>query len=159
MVEVRRAQQRDCEAVARLSNEAGREAGSPSALDAELVRKHGFGQQPLFEVFLAEARRGGPVIGHAIITKGFDTRRAIATVELCQLYVRPEHRRSGVARIMMASIAKRASEIGARDLTITTGVENAAARKFFAAIGAKEAQALVFAMNADGIEWLAQEAR
>jgi GNAT superfamily N-acetyltransferase len=160
VVEVRRAQPRDCEAIARMSGEAVREAGALSTtLETELVRKHAFGPQALFEVFLAEERRGGPLVGHAIITKGFDTRRAVATVVLCELYVRPGSRRGGVARAIMAGVAKRAAELGARDLTITTGVENATARKFFAAIGAKEMQALVFRMNADGIEWLAAEAR
>jgi GNAT superfamily N-acetyltransferase len=160
MVQVRRAHQRDCEIIARMSAEAVREAGAhATTLEPELVRKHGFGPQALFEVFLAEERRSGPILGHAIITKGFDTRHAIATVVLCELYVRPDARRSGVARTIMASVAKRAAELGARDLTITTGVENATARKFFSAIGAKEMQALVFRMNADGIEWLAAEAR
>jgi GNAT superfamily N-acetyltransferase len=160
MVQVRRAQPRDCETIARMSSEAAREAGALAAsLEADLVRKHGFGSQSLFEAYLAEERAGAPAIGHAIITKGFDTRRAIPTVVLCELYVRPQHRRAGLARVIMATIAKRAAELGARELTITTGVENAAARKFFAAIGAAEMQALVFRMTADGIEWLAAEAR
>jgi GNAT superfamily N-acetyltransferase len=159
-IEVRRAQPRDCEAIARMSGEAVREAGGYAApLEAELVRKHGFGPNALFEVFLAEERPGGPAIGHAIITKSFDTRHAVATVILCELYVRPPARRKGVARTLMSGVARRAAELGARDLMITTGVDDAAARKFFSAIGAKEMQAVAFRMNADGIEWLAAEGR
>jgi len=36
---------------------------------------------------------------------------------------------------------------------------NTAALRFFAAIGAHERKAAVFMMSADGIEWLAAEAR
>jgi GNAT superfamily N-acetyltransferase len=160
MVHIRRAHPRDCEIISLMCAEAQREAGAlGAALEAEHVRKHGFGAQAFFEAFLAEDRAGGKPIGHAIITKGFDTRRAAPTVILTELYVRPESRRGGVAREMIAAVAKRAVELGARELTITTGVENATARRFFAAIGAREMQALVFRMNADGIEWLAAEAR
>jgi hypothetical protein len=47
--------------------------------------------------------------------------------------------------------------LGARELAITTGVENEVAQRFFAAIGAHPRQAAVFMMSADGIEWLAAE--
>jgi GNAT superfamily N-acetyltransferase len=78
---------------------------------------------------------------------------------LCELYVAPEHRRSGVARLMMSAVAQRAIDLGARELTITTGVGNAVAQKFFAAVGARPQQAAVFVMPADGIQWLASEGR
>ncbi|MBL8548562.1 MAG: GNAT family N-acetyltransferase [Hyphomonadaceae bacterium] len=160
MVEVRRAQARDCEAIARLSGEAVREAGGQAApFEPDLVRKHGFGAQPLIEIFVAEERRNGPLIGHAIITKSFDTRHAAVTVTLCELYVRPAARGGGVARTLIAAVAQRVAELGARELIITTGVEDVTARKFFSAVGAKEAQAVVFRVNADGVQWLAAEAR
>jgi len=71
--------------------------------------------------------------------------------------VRPEQRHCGVARRLMCAVARRAAELGARELSITTGVENDAARGFFAAVGAKENQAATFVMTADGIQWLAAE--
>jgi GNAT superfamily N-acetyltransferase len=76
---------------------------------------------------------------------------------LCELYVVPEQRRSGLARKMMSAVARRARDLGARELAITTGVENGVAQKFFAAVGAKRREAAVFMMSADGIEWLAAE--
>ncbi|NWG54226.1 MAG: GNAT family N-acetyltransferase [Hydrogenophilaceae bacterium] len=160
MVNVRKAQHRDCEQVARLSAEAAREAGAVgTSLDVDHVRQHGFGGQALFEAFIAEDSRGRPPIGLAIITKGYDVRRAVATVVLCELFIRPEHRRTGAARVLMSGVARRAQELGARELQITTGVENEVARKFFAAIGAHENQAVTFMMTADGIDWLAAEGR
>ena len=83
--------------------------------------------------------------------------RACPTIVLCELYVAPAQRRSGLARKMMSSVARRARDLGARELSITTGVENAVAQKFFAAVGAKPRQNASFMMSADGIEWLAAE--
>ncbi|MGE0045231.1 MAG: N-acetyltransferase family protein [Hyphomonadaceae bacterium] len=160
MIQVRRAQSRDAEAVARMTAAAAREEGAlGTSLDLEHIRKHGLSGQALFEIFVAEEARGKPPVGHAIITKGYDIRRAVATVVLAELFVEPEYRRSGVARLLMSGVAKRAAELGARELMITTGVENAVARKFFSAIGAAEQQACVFMMTQDGIQWLAAEAR
>lgn len=160
MVQVRRAQSRDAEAIARMTAEAARDDGAlGTSLDLEHLKKHGFSAQSLFEVFVAEEARGRPLVGHAIVTKGYDVRRAVATVVLAELYVVPAHRRGGVARLLMSGVAKRAAELGARELMITTGVENAVARKFFSAIGASEQQAVVFMMTQDGIQWLAAEAR
>lgn len=124
--------------------------------DAERIRAHGFGANALFEVWVAEENRR--LLAHAVITKGFDVRRGLPLIVLCELYVVPDYRRSGLARRMMSSIARRAMDFGARDLTITTGVDNAVAQRFFAAIGADRQQAHVFQMTADGIQWLATEA-
>lgn len=157
MVEIRRASQRDCDVIAKLAAEAGAEEGVPSALEADRIRAHAFGSNTLFEAWLAEQRPGKNPVAHAIITKSYDVRRAIPTIILSQLYVRPEHRRDGVARLLMSAIARRAVDLGARELMITTGVENAIAQRFFAAVGAQAQQAAVFVMSADGIQWLASE--
>lgn len=159
-VEVRRLQRKDVDAVARMARAAAQDDGAAStSLDADHIRRFAFRMRAPFEVFACEAVRGGPLIGHAIITKGYDIRRAVATVVLAELYVAPEHRRGGVARALMRAVAKRASDLGARELMITTGLENAVARKFFSAIGAAEQQAAVFMMTQDGIQWLAAEGR
>jgi hypothetical protein len=57
----------------------------------------------------------------------------------------------------MTAIARRARDLGARELAITTGVENEVAQRFFNAVGARRRDAAVFMMSADGIEWLAAE--
>jgi GNAT superfamily N-acetyltransferase len=160
MVQIRRAVQRDADAIAKLAAGAAAEEGAATALDMERVRAHAFGSHALFECWIAEERPGkAPPVAHAVITKSYDLRRAIPTIVLCELYVAPSHRRAGVARLMMSGVAQRALDLGARELTITTGVGNAVAQKFFAAVGAKPQQAAVFVMPADGIQWLASEGR
>src|SRR5262249_27539333 len=132
------------------------EEGNAPGLDVERIRVHAFGNQAVFEAWVAEENR--QISAHALITKGFDTRRGLPIIVLCELYVLPECRRGGLAGRMMAAIARRARDYGARDLTITTGVNNAVAQRFFAAIGADRQEAAVFQMSADGIQWLATEA-
>lgn len=154
---IRRAVPRDAEAVARLAAAAAVEEGAVAGLDAERIRQHGFGQNALFEAWVAQEKPNAPLVGHAVVTKSYDVRRACATMVLCELYVAPEQRRSGLARRLMSVVAQRARDLSARELTISTGVENAVAQRFFSAIGAKRQDAAVFIMKADGIEWLAAE--
>ncbi len=157
MVQVRRAIARDADAIAKLAAAAAAEEGVVSALDGDRIRAHAFGQTALFEAWVAQERANTPLLAHAIITKSYDIRRACPTIVLCELYVAPGHRRGGLARQIMSVVAQRARDIGARELAITTGVENAVAQRFFAAIGARPHQGAAFMMSADGIEWLAAE--
>lgn len=154
---IRRAVPRDAEAISKLAASAASEEGAASSLESDRIKAHAFGASALFEAWVAQERNNAPLIGHAIITKSYDVRRAAPNVVLCELYVVPEQRRSGLARKLMSAVARRARELGARELAITTGVDDAVAQKFFAAIGARPRQAAMFMMTADGIEWLAAE--
>jgi len=155
---IRRAVPRDAEAIAKLSGAAAAEDGGVSALEADRIKAHGFGSNALFEGWVAQEASNTPVIAHALITKSYDVRRGCPSIVLCELYVAPEHRRGGLARKLMSAVARRSRDLGARELAITTGVENEVAQRFFAAVGAHPRQAAVFMMSADGIEWLAAEA-
>lgn len=153
---IRRAVSRDCDAVAKLSAAAAAEEGAATSLESARIKAHGLGSSALFEPWVAQSD-SGELVAHAIITTGYDVRRAVPNVVLNELYVVPEHRRTGLARKMMSAIARRGRDLGARELAITTGVDNEVAQRFFAAIGAQPRQAAVFMMSADGIEWLAAE--
>lgn len=156
MTTIRRAQQRDAETIARMVAEASREDGRlPPALDADLIRAHGFGAAAQFECWIAETE--GQPSAAAIAVKGYDIDIACSTLVVSALYVAPFARRGGLAREMLAEIAKRAMDIGARELVITTGVQNALARRFFASVGAQEQAHKTFLLGRDQIEWLAQE--
>jgi GNAT superfamily N-acetyltransferase len=156
-VQIRRATPRDADAIASLAAEAAAEEGGVSSLDVDRIRAHAFGGAALFEAWVAEADKRGPICAHAVITKSYNVRRGCPRVVLCELFVAPAHRRSGLARKMMSAVARRARDLGARELMITTGVENEIAQKFFAAVGAQRGAAAVFMMSADGIDWLAAE--
>lgn len=154
---IRRAVPRDADALARLATESASEEGGVSSLEPDRIKAHAFGTNALFEAWVAQEHANAPIVAHAIITKSYDVRRAAPNVVLCELYVVPEHRRGGLARKLMSAVARRARDLGARELAITTGVENDVAQRFFSAVGAKRRDAAVFMMSADGIEWLAAE--
>jgi GNAT superfamily N-acetyltransferase len=154
---IRRAVPRDADAIAKLAAQAASEEGAASSLEADRIKAHAFGGNALFEAWVAQGGNSTPIVAHAIITKSYDIRRAAPSIVLCELYVVPEQRRSGLARKMMSAVARRARDLGARELAITTGVENEVAQRFFNAVGAKRREAAVFMMSGDGIEWLAAE--
>jgi GNAT superfamily N-acetyltransferase len=155
--QIRRAVPRDADAIAKLAAEAAAEEGAVSGLEADRIKAHAFGANAHFEAWVCQERSNAPLLAHAVITKSYDVRRACPSIVLCELYVVPAQRRSGLARKMMSAVARRARDLGARELAITTGVENEVAQRFFAAIGAHPRQAAVFMMSSDGMEWLAAE--
>lgn len=154
---IRRAVPRDADAIAKLAARSASEEGGVSTLEPDRIKAHAFGANALFEAWVAQERNNAPIVAHAIITKSYDVRRGAPNIVLCELYVVPEHRRGGLARKLMSAVARRARDLGARELVISTGVENEVAQRFFAAVGAKRREAAVFMMSADGIEWLAAE--
>lgn len=156
-MQIRRAVPRDADAIARLAADAAAEEGGASGLDGDRIKAHAFGPNALLELWVAELEKRAPLCAHAAVAKSYDVRRACPIVMLVDLFVTPAHRRSGLARQMMSVVARRARELGARELMITTGVENEVAQRFFAAIGAQRREAAVFLMLADGIDWLVAE--
>lgn len=159
MFRVRRATSNDADTVCRFVAEAAAEEGRHAVgLTADLFRRDAIGAAAPLEVWIAEDVAGRPC-GQAMACRGYDLQHAMATMELLHLYVRPENRRDGLARMLIAEVANRAMDLGVRELTITTGVDNAVARRFFAAIGAREDRLARYLIEPDGIEWLAAEAR
>ncbi len=157
MLQTRRAQARDAETIAQMVALASCEDGlKEPALDAEMLRAHVFGLSPMLECWVAEDA-AARLVGTAVTYRGYDIQIASPTLVVAALYVAPEGRGEGVARALIAQISERAMELGAREVTITTGIENAVAHKFFAAIGAFEAKRTVYTLERDHIEWLAEE--
>jgi aminoglycoside 6'-N-acetyltransferase I len=154
---IRRAIANDAETVCRFVAEAAVEEGAANNFTPDVYKRDAVGSGARIDAWIAEDERGR-ACGGAITARGYDLRRATPTMVLLHLYIAPAHRRDGLARLLIAQVAVRAKETGVRELTITTGVENAVARRFFEAIGAKEDRLARYFLSADGIEWLAAEA-
>jgi GNAT superfamily N-acetyltransferase len=152
---VRRAVPRDAETIARQSLEAAREDGTAAGFGVEQIRNHAFGQSAIVEIMVAE--QAGKLIGHTVTYRGYDIRAGQPNLVLTALYVAPEARRAGLARLLISAVAQRAREQGCRRIHITAGLDNSVAHRFYAAIGAKEERAAAFMLAADAIEWLAAE--
>ena len=73
-----------------------------------------FGERPAAEALIAES--GGEVAGYALFFPTFSTFLAIQGVWLEDLFVRPDHRRAGVGRALLAAVAARARERGGERL-------------------------------------------
>lgn len=155
---IRRALSHDADTACAFAAAASVEEGmAPSALSPDLFRRDATGVNPALDVWIADDLSGRPC-GQAIACRGYDLQHAMPTMEILHLYVAPDNRRDGLARMLIAQVARRAMDIGAKELTITTGIDNAVARKFFAAIGAREDRRARYLIEPDGIEWLAAEA-
>jgi GNAT superfamily N-acetyltransferase len=55
--------------------------------------------------------------------------------EVTEMYVRPAHRRKGVGRALMLFAEQLASEAGAREMKVLTGIDNAAGQGLYGALG------------------------
>lgn len=155
---VRRAYLRDAETLARMLSHARREDGVDQwEFDVEQLRMHAFSAPAKFDAWIA--LHGEAPVGCAAAHRGFDMRLARPTLVLSALFVDDHVRGSGVARNLLAAAAARALEIGARQVTITAGINNAAARLFLASMGAQEQQTAAYSLGFDHLEWLAQESR
>ncbi len=155
-IRVRRAVARDADSLARLCAAAAAEEGRAGAApDADHIRAYGFGAAPLFDAIVCE--EAGALVGHALAYRGYDPRAAGPILILAELYVRPERRRSGLARAMISFLAGRAREQGCQRIHIITGLDDGVAGVFYAAIGAAEVRTAHFLLPRDAMEWLAAE--
>jgi GNAT superfamily N-acetyltransferase len=154
---IRRAVSRDADAIAKLAAQAAGEEGAASSLEADRIKAHAFGSNALFEAWVAQERQQRRSLRTRSSPRA-TTCAAPRPTSCCANFTSyPNIAAGGLARKMMSAVARRARDWGARELAITTGVENEVAQRFFNAVGAKKREAAVFMMSADGIEWLAAE--
>ena len=106
-----------------------------------LLRQHGFGPRPVFEALLAERiaerdQMNDRAIGFALYFFTFSTFKARPTLYLEDLFVRPEERRHGVGRRLLAELARIAvlRECGRMEWSVLDW--NTPARDFYFKIGA-----------------------
>ena len=112
---VRPAEERDAEAIAELVRELARYEREPEAAEATAddFRAALFGSSPLVHAHVAEVGapssagrpEGWEVAGIAVWFVTFSTWKGRHGVWLEDLFVRPEHRRLGLGRALLASLA------------------------------------------------------
>jgi len=122
----------------------------------ELLRIHGFGQQPIFEAILAE--RGERAVGFALYFFTFSTFKARPTLYLEDLFVRPEERGHGVGRRLLVHLARIATERECGRMEWSVLDWNTPARDFYFKLGAVAMDEwTVFRMTPDAFQRLAAE--
>jgi GNAT superfamily N-acetyltransferase len=98
-------------------------------LDAAL-----FGERPAAEALIAE--RGSEVAGYALFYPTFSTFLAIQGIWLEDLFVRPEHRKAGVGRALLAAVAATLRARGGERLEWSALDWNELALGFYRGLGA-----------------------
>lgn len=157
-LKLRRAGPADAAEIASMSRAFREELGEPAdLLSEEAVRRDGFGEDPEFEVFLAE--HSGESIGYALFFKSYDPTYAEAGFFLADLYVKPQARRRGVARALMAAVIAHARRRGRAYVWWVSMVTNKNAAAFYQSLGVATVQMNAYAATrSDSFEKLAQEA-
>jgi GNAT superfamily N-acetyltransferase len=101
--------------------------------DAEVLRRSLF-EQKAAEALIVEA--GGAAVGYAIFFTTFSTFECRSGVWLEDVYVRPEHRRGGIGRMVMEHLAALAVERGHVRLEWCALDWNEPALRFYDQLGA-----------------------
>ena len=96
----------------------------------------GFGRRPLFQAVIAETA-AGPA-GYAIFNLIYWPDTLQATLLMSDLFVKAEHRGTGVGRAIMEHLAGLGREAACEQIMWTVWRPNAAAGRFYEALGAEE---------------------
>ena len=116
-----------------------------------------FGERPAAEVLVAEA--GGEVVAFALFFPTFSTLLCRPGIWLEDLFVRPEHRRAGIGRALLARLAAIAVERGCGRLEWVALDWNEPALRFYAELGARPLRDwLVHRVEGDTLSHLAASA-
>jgi GNAT superfamily N-acetyltransferase len=97
----------------------------------------GLREHPTTLVFLAFC--GHEPVGLGICFRGYSTFAARPLVNISDYYVQPAHRGTGVGRLLLAAIEKRARELGCCRLTLEVQENNHRARSVYDAAGFAQA--------------------
>ncbi len=100
-----------------------------------LLERALFGEPRFAEALIAE--RDGEAIGYALYFPTFSTFLAIQGVWLEDLYVRPEHRKAGAGRALLAAVAARLRARGGERLEWAALDWNELALGFYRGLGAR----------------------
>jgi GNAT superfamily N-acetyltransferase len=124
--------------------------------DAEVLRRSLF-EEKAAEALLVETA-DGEAVGYAIFFTTFSTFECRSGIWLEDVYVRPEHRRGGIGRLVMEHLAKLALDRGHVRLDWVALEWNEPALNFYEQLGAQQLEDWkMLRLERDGIRWLAGE--
>lgn len=122
----------------------------------EIVRRDGFGEDPAFSALLACI--DGHAVGYALFLPFYNTELARRGLWMLDLWIEPRHRRRGIGRRLVAALAQGTVAQGGASLWWTVRNGNAAARAFYAALGAKDDETRLLELDGTALDRLAVRA-
>ncbi len=122
----------------------------------EDVRRDGFGPAPLYETLIAEA--AGRPVGVLTLFPTYSTYKGRPCLHVNDLYVAPEARQSGVARLLMARVCRLALERDCCRVELKV-LETNEARDFYESIGMGATAEVAYTIRDQALLDLANEDR
>jgi ribosomal protein S18 acetylase RimI-like enzyme len=157
-IELRAATAEDAGTLAAMLDAMNVEDGQPpGCYDADVVRRHAFGTEPAFAALLAVA--GERAVGYALSLPFYNTEIARRGRYMLDLWVAPSQRRLGIGRKLVATLARRTVEEGGGSLWWTVRNGNLAARRLYAALGAKDDDTRLLELDGAALDALARTVR
>ena len=138
-VNIRRAEREDAEAVIGLIVAlAGFEELPPPDAEAQArLREHGFGENPKFEVILAELEDAPGPVGYALLFPTYSTFLAQPSLYLEDLFVLPDYRKRGIGQALLKHCVSLAQERGCGRMEWTCLDWNTNAQAVYERMGAR----------------------
>ena len=153
---IRKADIGDAAVIARLGHELNEHEGDPvEHFTEEAVRRDGFGDDPQYEVYLAEL--DGAPVAYALFYNTYETAYAARGLYLCDLHVTASARRKGIARALVAAVARTAQARGKSFLWWASRARNHGAQSFYRTLGAIEEPVVAHALTDKAFAELACE--
>jgi GNAT superfamily N-acetyltransferase len=100
----------------------------------------------------------GTLIGYATAHHTYETGYAERGLYVADLFVAPMHRRRGIARALLAAVARAGYAQGSRHLWLTAKAGNTAAHAFYRRLGSRGESVMAFAVVEQDFFNLAAEA-
>lgn len=123
------------------------DAPEPTALTAEALRRDGFGDDPWFNVLLAE--RAGAPVGYLLYYFGYWPDRAARALVVADLFVREAARGQGVGTVLMTEATRILCRRGGKLVLWTVWDRNPAAIAFYRSLGVMAASDEILMMWPD----------
>lgn len=139
---VRHGEGRDAAQLAGLIAALHRGEGNPCLASAEGLQRDLIGKAIVIVAEGPDRRLVGYATGHPT----YDTAHAETGIHVGDLYVALDHRRRGIARAMLAAMARAGHAQGARHLWLTAREDNAPAHAFYRRLGARGEGVMAFAV-------------
>ena len=153
---IRPAAPSDAARVTELANALSTHEGlAPDVYDARKVRDDMIGDGRALDVLVAED--AGHILGYASYQDHYDTDVGARGLWLAELYVAEEARRRGIARQLMAALARIATERGLVSIGWAVRIANRRARDFYEIIGANDDDTRLLALEGAALASLAQD--
>ncbi len=142
---IRPAQPEDAAALLALVAALNRDQGDPDdVLTATRLREDVIAN-PTTIATVAQAP-DGTLVGYATAHATYETGHAERGLYVGDLFVAPEHRRQGIARALLAAVARAGHAQGARHLWLTAKATNTAAHAFYRRLGSRGESVMAFAV-------------